>query len=257
MSRDVIGWVCFLGLTVSMWAATAAAQTGEPAAAVVVDGVAIDGPAPPSPPDISSRDAQDRVTIRAIRLKEGLKIDGQLDEEIYQTYLPANGFIQREPKSGQPATEKTDLWIAFDSDNIYLTVRCWDSHPERWVVNEMRRDNNNIPRNENVAFFFDTFYDRRNAFLFEINPIGGFYDTQVTNEKIGGTDWNPVWQRKTGRFQGGWAVEAAIPFKSLRYKPGASQVWGFQMRRTIRWKNEETFLTRLPQLGGSGSGGIL
>ena len=86
-----------------------------------------------------------------------------------------------------------------------------------------------------------------------MTPIGGIYDSWVTNERApGNTDWNPVWNSKAGRFSGGWTAEMAIPFKSIRYKPGVDQIWGINIRRTVRWKkNEESFITRMPQNSGS------
>ena len=63
-------------------------------------------------------------------------------------------------------------------------------------------------------------------------------------------DWNPVWDVQTGRFEGGWTVEVAIPFKSLRYRPGRAQIWGFNALRTNRWKNEISYLTRVPAARG-------
>ena len=221
-------------------------------AQVVIEGITIDGPAPPVAPAVQTRDNDGRrATLRAIRLTEPLKIDGNFDEPMYRDVLPIGEFVQLEPNEGAPSSEKTDLWIAFDEDNVYVSVRCWDSAPEsRWILSEMRRDTTTISTNENVAFWFDTFYDRRNAFEFELNAIGGIYDSQVINGRFN-ADYNPVWARKAGRFEGGWTAEIAIPFKSLRYKAGSSQVWGFNMRRTIRWKNEETYLTRVPRRGGA------
>jgi len=120
------------------------------------------------------------------------------------------------------------------------------------VANEMRRDNRGVIRNENFAIYFDTFLDRRNAFLFELTPIDGIYDATVTNEQPGGNiDYNPVWERKAGRFPGGWTVEMAIPFRALRYRPGAEQIWGVNIRRTVRWKNEESVVNRMPPNEGS------
>ena len=134
----------------------------------------------------------------------------------------------------------------FEEDNVYVAARLWDSAPEsRWIVNEMRRDSFNILQNENVSFAFDTFYDRRNVVIFNITPIGGRMDGQGTNERNWNGDWNPIWDVRTGRFDGGWSFEARIPFKSLQYRPGRLQVWGFQMRRQVRWKNETSYLTRL------------
>ena len=207
---------------------------------------------------IISRDAQGRPTIRAISVPDGLELDGRLDEPIYEEVAPVSDFVQMEPTPGAPATEKTDVWIAYDADNVYVTVRCWDSQPEqRWIANEMRRDHINIVRNENVAFLFDTFFDRRNGVYFEVNAIGGFMDGTALNERSIGNDWNPVWERATGRFEGGWTVEAAIPFKSLRYNRGANQTWGFNLRRTVRWKNEESYVVEMPLVAGTSGSAAL
>ena len=211
-----------------------------------------DGPPAPVPPEVIARDAVGRATIRAVRLTAPIRVDGRLDEAVYASVPPISDFIQTEPLEGSPATEKTELWVLFDHNNVYVVARCWESHPERMVVNEMRRDSLNIVQNENVAFAFDTFYDGRSSVLFEMNPLGGRIDGQVTNERQINLDWNPVWDLKVGRFEGGWTLEAAIPFKSLRYRPGRAQIWGFNARRMNRWKNEISFLTRIPASLGAG-----
>ncbi len=212
---------------------------------------AFDGPPPPVPPEVVARDAAGRATIRAVRLTAPLRLDGRLDEAFYTTVRPISDFIQTEPQEGAAATEKTELWLAFDRDNVYVSFRCWESHPERLVANEMRRDNGTIwGGNDNVSFGFDTFYDRRNSFQFTVNPIGGRQDGQVTNERQWNGDWNAIWEVKVGRFEGGWTGEVAIPFKSLRYRPGQAQIWGFNAFRTNRWKNEISFITRIPNALG-------
>ena len=138
-----------------------------------------------------SRDSNSgRATIRAIRLTEPLRIDGKLDEAIYSQVPGISDFVQMEPHAGLPATEKTELWILFDDKNVYVAFRCWESHPERMVVNEMRRDTANLWLGENVAFMFDTFYDRRNGVEFGVAPNGGRYEGQITNERQYNGDWN-------------------------------------------------------------------
>ena len=89
-------------------------------------------------------------------------------------------------------------------------------------------------------------------------PLGARADQQFTNEGNPNSDWNPVWDVRTGRFDGGWTAEMEIPFKTLRYRSGSPQVWGVQLRRSIRRKNEWVYLTRLPISagGGRGSSGI-
>ncbi len=209
------------------------------------------GPAVPRPPNTLSRDSAGRATLRAVPLVEPLRVDGNLDEGIYSEHLPITDFLQTEPSEGSPATEKTEVWILFDRDNVYVSVRCWESHPERMIVNDMRRDGINLGRQENVAFYFDTFYDGRNGFVFNVNPLGGRADGQTSNERQYNIDWNPVWRAEVRRFEGGWTVEAEIPFKSLRYQPGQAQVWGFNMRRLNRWKNEMSYITQIPNSLGS------
>jgi hypothetical protein len=115
-----------------------------------------------------------------VRLTVPLRLDGQLDEAIYQTVLPASDFVQTDPNPGVAATEKTELWVMFDSDNMYVGARLWESQPDRMVVNEMRKDSANVFQNETFSFIFDTFYDKRNAVGFIINPIGGRQDGQIT-----------------------------------------------------------------------------
>jgi hypothetical protein len=190
----------------------------------------------------------------AVRLSAPLRIDGHLDEAVYAAFPPISDFIQMEPKAGEPATEKTEVWVFFDQHNVYVAMRAWESRPDLVVANEMRRDSGNIRMGDCVGFSFDTFHDGRNAFQFEVSPLGARVDGQSTNERQFSTDWNPVWDLAVGRFAGGWTVEAAIPFKALRYQPGAAQVWGFNARRNNKWKNEIAFLARVPAAFGIGRG---
>jgi len=217
----------------------------------------IDGPPPPVAPAVVARDATGRATVRAIRLDGSITLDGQLDEGVYAENLAISDFVQQVPREGEPATERTEAWIMFDGENVYVSARCWDSAPpERWVANELRRDTNQLRQNDTFGVIFDTFYDRRNGFLFYTNPLGARADQAVTDEGNLNVDWNPVWDVRTARFEGGWTVEMAIPFKSLRYRSGSSGIWGVNVRRVIRRTNEWTHLTPLPASFGV-PGGML
>jgi len=205
--------------------------------------------APPEPvaPAVISRDDEGRATVRAVRLREALRIDGRLDEAHYTDVVPMSGFIQVEPQHGAEATEQTDIWVGFDDENLYVSARMWDDDLSRLVATEMRRDTDTMFQgNDIISFIFDTFNDRRNGVMFSANPIGGRSDTQVTGERQFNRDWNPVWSLETGRFDRGWTIEISIPFKSLRYQPGRAQVWGFNAMRTKRSKNEMSLLTKVP-----------
>ena len=215
---------------------------------------AIDGPAAPIAPETITRDADGRATVRAVRLEAPLQLDGRLDEGVYDTVPPFSGFIQQQPDEGAPATERTEVWVFFDDQNVYVGGRNWESVPEsRWTANEMQRDSFQLVQNDKFSVVLDTFYDRRNGVQFSVNPIGGFMDQQITDEGQPNMDWNPIWDVRTGRFPGGWTVEMAIPFKSLRFSAGVSQVWGFQIGRVIRRKNEWVYLTPVPISAGPGT----
>ena len=99
-----------------------------------------------------------------------------------------------------------------------------DSEPEREVISEMRRDGQGTNDNESFGVVFDTFHDRRNGFLFQVSLAGGLFDGYITDERDMNRDWNTVWDARTARVsEGGWTVEMAIPFKSLRFPPGANR----------------------------------
>ena len=226
---------------------------GEPAAGSALPRASTAAPAPdPIPPETVSRTPEGAVTVRAVRLPEPLRLDGRLDERVYREVPAISVFIQQLPTEGAPATERTEAWVMFDGDNMYVSARCWDSAPpEQWIANEMRRDR--LIQQDNFAVIFDTFHDRRNAFYFYTNPLGALADYTITDEGNLNRNWNAVWEVRTGRFEGGWTVEMAIPFKSLRYTSGPSQTWGIQLRRAIRRKSESTYLTQIPaSLGGGG-----
>ena len=223
-----------------------AAATGGDAGFATATTIIIDGAPAPEAPETITRDAAGRATVRAVRLSEPFSLDGVLDEAVYETVLPVGGFIQQLPDEGAAPTEETEAWVFFDTQHLYVSARLWDSAPQELIANEMQRDSFQIVNNDFFSVVLDTFYDRRNGVAFTTNAIGGFLDFEITDEGNPNLDWNPIWNVRTGRFDGGWTVEMEIPFKSLRFPPGASQVWGLQFARRVRRKSESTFLTPVP-----------
>ena len=208
-------------------------------------------PPPPVEPEVIARDAEGRATIRAVRLQESLVADGDLTEALYRDVPAISGFIQVEPRAGEPATARTETWLSFDDANVYVSFRCYEPEMERLVATEMRRDSTVLWQgNDIVAFVFDTFYDRRNSIIFTVNALGGRSDGQVVNERQYLRRLESGVERQVGRFDGGWTVEAVIPFKSLRYRGGRDQVWGFNAMRVKRSSNEISTLTRVPPARG-------
>ena len=207
----------------------------------------IDGPPAPVPPAIVARDELGRVTLRAVRLDEDepLILDGRLDEALYQRVPGIGDFVQQEPDEGARPTQDTEIWVLFDDTTFYLSVRCWDTEPERIVAKEMR-SNSRVSQDDSITLTLDTFYDRRNGFYFETNMLGGFYEALVTDERAENSDWDTVWETRSARFDGGWSLELAIPFKSLRYPQGGPQVWGINVRRKLLRYEELSYLSPVP-----------
>jgi len=231
------------------------------AAAPVVLGLLLPGSAfaqPSSPQPSISRDADGHVTVRAFRVDGGIDVDGSLDERFYELTDPFDDLVQAVPVSRGVPSERTEIWVGFDAANLYVAARVWDRQGEAgWIANEMRRDSTQLRANDSFGIYLDTYRDRRNAVGFFVNPIGGFAEVQLTNEGSPNFDWNPIWDVRTGRFDGGWTVEMGIPFRSLRYRPGAEQTWGIQIRRSVLRINEWSYLTAVPiQVAGSGPNAV-
>jgi hypothetical protein len=231
---------------------SAAAQsppTADPAAGESLP--PIDGPPAPVAPATVNRDEKGRATIRAVRIATPLTIDGVLDEEVYAVVPGAGGFIQQVPLEGELATEETDMWVLYDEENLYIAARCHDSQPEREVSTELRRDNNGLIQNESISFVLDTFYDRRTGFTFQTGPLGTIREQSIADGQLN-ESWNTVWDVRSARSDRGWTTEIVIPFKSLRYANAGPQVWGINVRRIVKWKNENSYLSAVPAAYGQG-----
>ena len=205
------------------------------------------GPPAPAAGEAVSRDADGRVTLRAFPLAEPLTVDGVLDDPVYDQVPAAGGFLQQEPNEGAPASEDTRVWVLYDAENLYIAARLEEDHPERLMASEMRRDHRSIGWNDSFQIIIDTFYDRRNGFLFHTNALGALFDAQVTDERNTNSDWNTVWWVKSQVVEEGWTVEIRIPFRSLRYVAGGPQLWGINFQRNIKHRNEKVFFTPTPQ----------
>ncbi|MFP5380488.1 MAG: hypothetical protein ACLGHP_12225, partial [Vicinamibacteria bacterium] len=114
---------------VAVCVAAAAPALGQPLA-----DLPIDGPPPPAPPAVVARDAEGRATVRAMRLPAPLIFDGRLDELAYTNVPPISDFIQQDPAEGEPSAEKTEVWVFFDDEHIYVSARLWETEPSRRVM---------------------------------------------------------------------------------------------------------------------------
>ncbi|MBT8307838.1 MAG: carbohydrate binding family 9 domain-containing protein [Maribacter sp.] len=172
-----------------------------------------------------------------------LHLDGLVDEAFWLN-IPENGnFRMQEPKEGGEPTEQTEIRIAFDKQNIYISVICYDSDPAGIKAFQMKRDES-LETDDRFRWVFDTFMDKRRAYFFEINPLGLRGDGLISSGQ-GQTlnqDWDGIWKAWTHIGDFGWSAEIRIPFRSMNFDSN-STVWGINFQRTIRRKNEELLWT--------------
>jgi Domain of unknown function (DUF5916)/Carbohydrate family 9 binding domain-like len=191
-----------------------------------------------SVPDEGTRVAE------AMRVGHTPKLDGTLDDPLWQLAKPITDFRQREPHEGEPATEKTEVRILYTRNAVYFGIHCYDSEPSRIVATELRRDVSQ-DLDDHFEISIDSNHNRRGGYVFEINPLGTQSDGLIVEEQ-GGTDggdfdrgWDGVWTSEARITADGWTATIEIPFTTLNFTKSNSVIWGLDLKRFIRRKNEE------------------
>jgi hypothetical protein len=187
--------------------------------------------------------SQARSIVAAERIAEGeaITLDGNLDEAVWQRAQVATDFIQIDPDNGKPATEQTELRIAFDSHAIYLGVICHDSEAGVLLTRYQKRRDEFLQQDDKVSWTIDTFLDGRSGYFFETNPSGAMADALMG---INGQNrqWDGIWNERVRRGDTEWSVEVEIPFRTLNFNPN-SDTWGINISRTLSRKNENSIWT--------------
>lgn len=175
---------------------------------------------------------------QALKITTPPKLDGRLDDPIWQKAAVISGFRQREPEEGRDASEPTTVRIAYDQSHLYIGAVLDDSVPAEIRASELRRDNT-LDSDDTFSVLLDTYHDHRNAFVFRVNPRGTRFDALVRNEsRFYYADWDEQWTAAAVLTDTGWSVEIAIPFKILRFTGAAAQTWGLNFERVIKRRNE-------------------
>ena len=197
-------------------------------------------------------------SVVAVRVTVAPTLDGRLDDQVWTEAVAASEFRQREPIEGAPPSERTEVRILYDDENLYFGFVLFDSDPSGIRATQLRRDSLRLRtqrpgRNtggggagaaaagrsdDTVSVILDTFHDHRNAFVFTVNALGTRSDATVTNEREVNQNWDERWEAAAQITENGWEVEMRIPLASLRYALG-NPIWGIDFRRQIRRKNEE------------------
>lgn len=190
------------------------------------------------------RDAAILPSAEATRVDRVPKLDGTLNDPLWQSAKPITEFRQREPHEGETATEKTEVRILYTRHAVYFGILCYDSEPSRIIATELRRDVSQ-DLDDHFEILIDSNHDRRGAYVFEINPLGTQNDGLVVEEQ-GGSDgrdfdrgWDGVWISEARTVADGWTATVEIPFTTLNFTHSLDVVWGLNFKRFIRRKNEE------------------
>ena len=180
---------------------------------------------------------------QAMRSERAPRMDGTLNDPLWQLASPIKDFRQREPYEGQPATEKTEVRVLYTRTEIYFGILCHDSQAANIVATQLRRDVTQ-ELDDYFEIIIDSRHDRRNAYVFQINPLGTQRDALITDEQPGETQdgdpgWDGVWTSEARINTEGWTATVAIPFSTLNFMRSHDVVWGVNFKRFIRHKNEE------------------
>ena len=177
--------------------------------------------------------------MSATRTSEAIKIDGVLDEGIWQNVEPIDEFDQIQPDEGAPATEKSSVRILYDAKKLYFGFTFFDSQIEALVANDMRRDSRDLRSNDYGYVLLDTYNDQRNAVFFRFTPVGGMQDIAISNSgESRNESWDIVWECQSQINEDNWTAEVAIPFSQLRFERSEVMNWGINLGRSIARKRE-------------------
>jgi hypothetical protein len=174
----------------------------------------------------------------AVRIDEteAPAIDGDPSDPVWARAEVIDDFTQVAPDVGAPATERTEVRILYDTNNLYVSIYSFHSMPEDIVLGIMRRDGT-IWNADHVRINLDPGATRHNGYGFQVSSSGGRRDLYLQNNTGQFVNWDTLWTAKTRVLADGWVAEYAIPFRSLSYDP-AQPEWGIEIYRTIRSKNE-------------------
>ncbi|HWR54248.1 MAG TPA: sugar-binding protein [Bryobacteraceae bacterium] len=184
---------------------------------------------------------QTEGTVRhapAHRTSERIRVDGILNEAVWQEYPGVGDFVQQDPKPGAPPSEPTEVRLAYTDTALYIAIRCQDSRPDQIRATQMQRDGS-LLFDDHVQVLLDTNHDQRNAYYFATNPAGVMVEGTISENNTPNLNWDGIWHVRTKRDSGGWTAEIEIPFKTIAFNPN-STTWGFNASRRIARMREES-----------------
>lgn len=177
--------------------------------------------------------------VAAVRVPNGsVALDGLLDDGAWERAPLAGGFTMMEPERGGRSSQVTTFKVVYDDRAVYFGVACFETDPALTSSTLARRDN--MRNSDLVSIYIDPYLDRASGYNFRVNPHGVLADAQVANQWNRDWNWDAVWDARTHRDARGWYAEIAIPFSSIRYRPGDGRAWGLQVYRWMHGRGEDS-----------------
>lgn len=159
-----------------------------------------------------------------LEMKPNSQMEGQLAK--------IEGFIQHEPKDGEPSTQRTEVYAGYDDKHLYVIFVAFDSEPKKVRARMARREG--IGDDDDwVEVALDTFNDQRRGYLFDCNPLGVQWDALWSEAGEEDSSFDTVWDSRGQVTDKGYVVWMRIPFKSLRFSSAPAQTWGLIFTRWI------------------------
>ncbi|MDZ7764624.1 MAG: carbohydrate binding family 9 domain-containing protein [Melioribacteraceae bacterium] len=160
-------------------------------------------------PTLSAKSKGSSKSVNAFKLSNTINFDGLLTEAIWNK-PSSNSFTQRDPEEGEPATEQTEVWVAYDEESIYIAARLYDSQPDKIDASLARRDS--WHDSDWFTFYIDPYLDRKTGYYFSVNAGGSIRDGVYYNDSWSTDSWDGIWHAQTAVDDDGWSVEIKIPF---------------------------------------------
>ena len=175
--------------------------------------------------------------VRVVRVDTVPIIDGRIDEAVWDRAEVLTDFHQARPNEGAPPSERTEVFLLYDDDALYIAARMYDSEPDRIAAPTVRHGQG-LGRDDRIVIILDPFHTGTGAYRFETNANGIRHDALYDSVSSFESAWTVIWESAAGYFDGGWEAEMSIPFKTLSFDPTTDE-WGFNFGRGIRRRGEE------------------
>jgi hypothetical protein len=188
-------------------------------------------------PADAAEQASTSPTIRAASLTTPLRIDGLLDEAVWASAPPVDGFTQTDPREGAPASARTIVRVLANENAIVIGITCEDADPAGVVSFSVRRDAS-LGSEDHIRIVLGPFLDGRSGYVFAVNPSGARYDALINpGGESENPEWDGIWEAATNRSAGGWSAELRVPVQTLSFNP-ALREWHFNVQRRIQRRLE-------------------